>query len=125
MKRPARLGPSALLLFAAFLAADTATQIAFKASAEAIGDIPLGGAFLAAACAAPAAWIAVALYVATYVLWMMVLQGSSLSRAFPLTALSYVTVPLVAWLAGGCQCHADPVRRRRGNRRAQSHAAGL
>lgn len=101
MKRLASFTPSAVLLVAFFLAADTATQIAFKASAQAIGDIPLGGAFLAAACAAPAAWIAVALYIVTYVLWMMVLQGSTLSRAFPLTALNYVTVPLVAWMAFG------------------------
>ena len=32
---------------------------------------------------------------------MLVLKDTALSRAFPLTALSYVSVPLFAWLAFG------------------------
>lgn len=95
--RPAAL--RTVMLFGVFLAVDTATQLAFKAAAEAIGDLPLGLGFLAAAAGTGFAWMAVALYLATYVLWMLVLKDTALSRAFPLTALSYVTVPLFAWLA--------------------------
>ncbi|MFG1290985.1 EamA family transporter [Xanthobacter versatilis] len=98
------LRPSAfptLILVGVFLAVDTATQLAFKAAAEAIGDLPLGLDFLASAAGTAFAWLAVALYLATYVLWMLVLKDTALSRAFPLTALSYVSVPLFAWLAFG------------------------
>lgn len=97
--RPATV--ATLTLVGMFLAVDTATQLAFKAAAEAIGDIPLGLDFLAAAAGTAFAWLAVGLYLATYVLWMLVLRDTALSRAFPLTALSYVSVPLFAWLAFG------------------------
>ncbi|WP_029555016.1 EamA family transporter [Xanthobacter sp. 91] len=97
--RPATV--ATLILVAVFLAVDTATQLAFKGAAEAIGDIPLGLDFLAAAAGTAFAWLAVGLYLATYVLWMLVLRTTALSRAFPLTALSYVSVPLFAWLAFG------------------------
>ena len=40
-------------------------------------------------------------YVATFVVWMMILQRMDLSRAFPLTGLAYVSVPLLAWLMFG------------------------
>jgi len=35
-------------------------------------------------------------YIATFVVWMAVLTRMELSRAFPLTALTYVTVPALA-----------------------------
>lgn len=89
------------LLVLAFLGVDTATQMAFKLAADAIGDVPLGTQFALAMAATPAAWLAVALYVATYALWMLLLKDTDLSRAFPLTALSYVTVPALGWLAFG------------------------
>ncbi len=90
-----------LLLIGAFLAVDTLTQLAFKLAADGMGDLPLGTAYLVAAAHTPAIWIAAALYGVTYVLWMVVLQRTPLSQAFPLTALSYVTVPAAAWLAFG------------------------
>lgn len=88
-------------LLAAFLLVDTATQMAFKVAADAIGDVPLGLDFVARMAGTCAAWLAIALYLATYVLWMLVLKDTALSRAFPLTALSYVTVPVLGWLAFG------------------------
>lgn len=92
--------PTALLLVG-FLAVDTATQLAFKSAADSIGDMPIGGAFLATAAGTLSAWLAVFFYIATYAFWMLLLKDMDLSRAFPLTALSYVTVPLLAWLAFG------------------------
>ncbi|BAF87648.1 EamA family transporter [Azorhizobium caulinodans] len=99
MHLPLRMGPLALV--GVFLGADTATQLAFKAAALELGDRPLGLAFLADAVQAPYVWAAIACYLATYVLWIAILQGSDLARAFPLTALSYVTVPLGGWFLFG------------------------
>lgn len=94
-----RLGT--LPLIAVFLAADTATQIAFKAAATQMGDYPISLAFAGEVLGSPYAWLAALCYLATYVLWIAILQGSALANAFPLTALSYVTVPVGAWLIFG------------------------
>ncbi len=81
-----------------YLVVDTGTQIAFEATSRAIGDLPLGALFLQAVATTPAAWVAALLYFATYAAWILILKFSSLGKAFPLTTLSYVTVPLAGWL---------------------------
>ena len=40
-------------------------------------------------------------YMATFAVWMMILQRMDLSKAFPLTGLIYVTVPVLAWFGFG------------------------
>lgn len=99
MKHPVRwaalLGFPLLVLI--YLVVDTGTQIAFEASSRAIGDIPLSAEFLAAVAQSPASWVAAALYFATYASWVLILKSSTLVKAFPLTTLSYVTVPLASW----------------------------
>ena len=82
-----------LWLFGVFLAVDTAVQIAFKAAAKQLGDGDMNAEWLAAAASSPMVWCAVLLYLTVFVLWMLILQQIDLSRAFPLTALTYVTVP--------------------------------
>jgi len=85
-------------LVGAYLAVDTGTQIAFEAASRAIGDLPLGPEFLHAVAITPATWVAALLYFATYASWILILKYSTLGKAFPLTTLSYVTVPLASWL---------------------------
>lgn len=89
----ARLG-----LFGVFLAVDTAVQITFKLAAEQLGDGALDAGWLAAAASSPTVWCAVALYLTVFVLWMVILQQIDLSRAFPLAALTYITVPAAGML---------------------------
>lgn len=89
----ARLG-----LVGAFLFFDTGVQIAFKLAGEQLGDGALDSNWLAAAAVSPTVWCAVLLYLTVFVLWMLILQQIDLSRAFPLTALSYVTVPAAGML---------------------------
>lgn len=101
MKRRIALNLGLVALIAAFLGADTLTQLAFKLAAEVVGDEPIGLTFLRIAAGSATVWVAAALYFLTYILWMLVLQRTPLSRAFPLTALSYVTVPAAAWLVFG------------------------
>ena len=80
-------------LIGAFLFVDTGVQIAFKLAAKELGDGALDADWLAAAAASPTVWCAVLLYLTVFVLWMLILQQIDLSRAFPLTALTYITVP--------------------------------
>ena len=85
------------LLVATYLAVDTGTQIAFEAASRSVGDVPLSLVFLDAVGRSPATWAAVVLYFATYACWVLILKSSTLAKAFPLTTLSYVTVPLASW----------------------------
>jgi len=80
-------------LIGIFLLVDTAVQIAFKLAADQLGDGTLDAAWLTQAALSPTVWCAIALYLTVFVLWMLILQQVDLSRAFPLTALTYVTVP--------------------------------
>jgi len=54
----------------------------------------------------PAFWLAILCYIATFIVWMAVLTRMDLSRAFPLTALTYVTVPALALMFFGEQLPA-------------------
>jgi drug/metabolite transporter (DMT)-like permease len=49
----------------------------------------------------PGVWLAALGYGGTFVVWMMILRTTPLSRAFPMTGLAYVTVPLLAWAVLG------------------------
>lgn len=89
------------VLVGVYLLVDTGTQIAFEATSRAIGDMPISPAFLQAVAQSPASWVAALLYFATYASWILILKYCSLGRAFPLTTLSYVTVPLASWLIFG------------------------
>jgi multidrug transporter EmrE-like cation transporter len=85
----------------AFLALDTATQLAFKVASEPVQGMSFGLTFMKVALATPALWVTILCYIATFVVWMAVLTHMDLNRAFPLTALSYVTVPLLAFAIFG------------------------
>ena len=98
MKQSVPAMPSKLWLFGVFLAFDTAVQIAFKLAAKELGDGAFDAGWLTAAATSPMVWCAVLLYLTVFVLWMLILQQIDLSRAFPLTALTYVTVPAAGML---------------------------
>ncbi len=89
------------LLFLALIVLVTATQLAFKAGSEDIGTGDIGLAWLLSSLAQPSVWLAIGLYVLTFAVWLLILQRTDLSRAFPLTCLTYVSVPLLAWLIFG------------------------
>jgi drug/metabolite transporter (DMT)-like permease len=85
-------------LIGLFLLADTAVQIAFKLAGERAGSADFDLQWVGAAAGSAIFWIAIGLYFTVFVLWMMILQQTDLSRAFPLTALTYVTVPAAGLL---------------------------
>lgn len=90
-----------LVIWLAFIALDTGTQLAFKWGADGLGDTDFGFAMLARSVALPGVWLAIAGYLATFFVWMAILRDMPLSRAFPMTGLVYITVPLLAWSAFG------------------------
>jgi multidrug transporter EmrE-like cation transporter len=90
-------------LWGLFLALDSGTQIAFKAGGNALNGIDFGIAWLDRFLATPAIWVGIAGYVLAFVLWIAILQGSELTRAFTLQGATFVTVPLGGWLFFGEQ----------------------
>lgn len=84
------------LLWGAYLALDTGSQLAFKWASSVVGSGALDSGWFLRALTAPSLWIGVACYVGTLVIWMRLLARMDLSRAFPISGLSYVTVPALA-----------------------------
>jgi drug/metabolite transporter (DMT)-like permease len=90
-------------LWGLFLALDSGTQIAFKAGGNALNGVDFGIAWFDRFLATPAVWAGLAGYVIAFVLWIAILQGSELTRAFTLQGATFVTVPLGGWLFFGEQ----------------------
>jgi drug/metabolite transporter (DMT)-like permease len=85
-----------LVLWGAYLALDTGSQLAFKWAAGSVGAGALDLRWLRRALMAPGLWVGIACYVGTLLIWLRVLARSDLSRAFPMSGLSYITVPVFA-----------------------------
>jgi multidrug transporter EmrE-like cation transporter len=56
---------------------------------------------LPAAALQPLVWLGIGLFVASVLLWMVVLARTQLSWAYPILGLSYVFVALSGWLVFG------------------------
>jgi drug/metabolite transporter (DMT)-like permease len=100
------LPKSEALLWAAFTAFATATQLAFKWAGSELADQEFGLSFMGAALARPSVWTAIVGYVAMFVLWINILKRVPLSRAYLITAVVYVPVTIGAWLIFGEQISA-------------------
>ncbi|HUP09545.1 MAG TPA: hypothetical protein VMU47_20470 [Caldimonas sp.] len=73
------------------VAVDTAAQVAFKLAGSGL-DVEHGVAgAIASGLHAPWVWVALALYLATFFIWMTILRDAELSRVFPMTAIMAVT----------------------------------
>lgn len=83
-----------VLLWLVFVALGTTTQLCFKLASKPLEQLDFGFEWLRVASSTPAFVIAVACYLATFALWIAILQRTRLSRAFLLTALVYVTVTM-------------------------------
>jgi multidrug transporter EmrE-like cation transporter len=107
---PASTGPTAAptstgptirrdaILWGLFLALDSGTQFAFKAGGNALAGVEFSTAWLERFLVTPAIWLGITGYVLAFVLWIAILQGSELARAFTLQGATFVTVPLGGWL---------------------------
>ena len=96
-----RLAPAEVALWATYLAFDTASQLAFKWAADAAGPAALDLDWMRRALVSPGLWAGIACYVGTLLVWMRLLARRELSRAFPMSGLAYITVPLLAALLFG------------------------
>ncbi|MBC2655967.1 EamA family transporter [Pseudomonas sp. MSSRFD41] len=96
-----RLGT--LLLWFLLISFEGAGQIATKVGGDQLGQMDFSLQWLAAVIANPGVLTAIACYIGAFFVWMLILRRSSLSLAFPLSALVYVVVLLGSWLMLGEQ----------------------
>ena len=84
-------------LWALFLALATFTQLAFKWGGTDLEKLDFGWEWFQTLLRSPAVGLAVLGYVVMFGVWLHILQRTSLARAFIMTGLIYVTVPLAGW----------------------------
>ncbi len=89
---PLRVPPAVILGLIAAIVLDTAVQMLWKHIVLAIPSSAGLAQTLLAAASQPAAWILLALFLAQFFCWMIVLAKADLSFIQPITALSFVTV---------------------------------
>jgi len=90
-----------IMLWVGFLALDTFTQVAFKLGGNALSQTPDGWQWFVVALTTPVVWAAIFGYIGVFSFWILILHKMELSRAFPLTSLTYISVPLLAWAVLG------------------------
>jgi drug/metabolite transporter (DMT)-like permease len=92
---------STLLLWLALVAFDTTFQLVMKTAGGVLDAPSASWTWLLAAAHEWRVWLAAATYITQFGLWMLILRRSSLSFAFPATAVTYVSVLLGShWLLG-------------------------
>jgi len=74
-----------------FITVETATQVAFKYAGATLDDRSGLGHLIAHALATPVVLLGFALYFCGFLLWLTILKTVDLGRAFPMTAMVYVT----------------------------------
>ncbi len=92
----AKAGPSLILLWVAFIAADTLAQLSLKLGSTAFGDADSPVEFITAVLRSPWIWLGILSYISVFFLWMGILQRMDLAKAFPITVLTFITVPFAA-----------------------------
>jgi multidrug transporter EmrE-like cation transporter len=87
---------STLGLWAALLAVETGAQVSLKIGSVSLADLSIGWGWLSAAVASPWIMIGVICYVLAFPTWMLILNRTDLSLAFPLTGVVYIAVMLIS-----------------------------
>ncbi len=86
-----------VLIWIVFLALDTLAQIIFKLGGANLENVTDFTSFFTISVSSPMIWLAVICYIGMFFLWMLILQKMEVSQAFPLTGLTYITVPFCAY----------------------------
>lgn len=81
-----------------FIAVETATQIAFKYAGATLDDRSGLGHLIAHALTTPVVLLGFGLYFCGFLIWLTILKTIDLGRAFPMTAMIYVSTLAAAVL---------------------------
>ena len=84
---------------------ETLCQISLKCAGNTIGAFRLDRASVLAAISTPWLWVAVGCYLGAFLAWMMILNQSTLSSAYPTSAIVFVSVIVASALVFGEPVH--------------------
>lgn len=87
------------MLWALIVLCSTLYQTFIKIVADEMGGIDFSAVWIQQAAGTPSMWAALASEIAAFVVWMHILSDHDLSRAFPISAISYVLILCVGWFA--------------------------
>jgi drug/metabolite transporter (DMT)-like permease len=99
-RRPAWLSPL-LLAWVALLAIETLGQVALKFAGTEVGAFELDRASILRALTTPWLWVGIACYLGQFAVWMNILEKSTLSSAFPTSAIVFVAIMVASWAVFG------------------------
>jgi drug/metabolite transporter (DMT)-like permease len=88
---------SLVLLWVGLVVSDSAAQLLFKAAAVHFVRPSPTFAWIAIVVQSARVWAAVACLLFTFGCWMLILRHATLSRAFPVTALTFIGVIGGSW----------------------------
>ena len=81
-----------------FIVVETSTQIAFKYAGATLDDRSGLGHLIAHALSTPVVFLGFGLYFCGFLIWLTILKDIDLGRAFPMTAVIYVSTLAAAVL---------------------------
>jgi len=90
-----------LLAWALLLVVETLGQIALKTAGLQTGVLQPDQASVLAALSSPWLWLGLGCYLGQFAVWMAILERSSLSAAFPTSAIAFVAIMIVSWALFG------------------------
>ena len=88
-------------MWVAFIGLATLVQLLFKKSGEELEHVDSVAGFAATALHSPWVWASIVCYIVVFLFWIKILQRMDLAQAFPMTGLTYMTVPLSAMFLFG------------------------
>lgn len=94
---------TSVALWALLITSESTAQIAMKLGGDDLTNMSFGVNWLITALTNPAVLVAVGCYMASFLIWMLILRSTRLSVAFPLSSLVFVGVLLGSWLGLGEQ----------------------
>lgn len=93
---PRRLIPL-VIAWTVLLAIETLGQVSLKMAGVRVGTFELNGPSIHAALSTPWLWLALACYLGQFAVWMNILEKSTLSAAFPTSAIVFVAIMIASW----------------------------
>lgn len=100
MNAPTRQRPRKFIVLAwlALIAVELVTQLSLKRAGKATGAFDFSAHAFEVAIGSGWLWLAITCYCGCFVVWMLILRHSDLSRAFPTSAIVFVAVMVTSWV---------------------------
>ena len=87
--------------WALLLIIETLGQVSLKMAGAKVGALELDRQSILAALSTPWLWLALACYLGQFAVWMTILEKSTLSAAFPTSAIAFVAIMIASWAVFG------------------------